>query len=99
MSSAGRSVRLSKVETPAFLKSQRVEATYAVLVDDKVEGHVDKYVQRVMTHPGGRGGSGQRHRTDTVWGWRRRGVADDASGYDSRKDAVAQILRRLEQNS
>jgi hypothetical protein len=89
-----RTVRLKKVPSPAA-SHQSVTATYAVLVDGKTEGHVDKYEERTMTHSGSRGGRRQRHRTDTYWGWRRPGVREDATGYDRRRDAVDRLVKSL----
>lgn len=94
MTTTGKTVRLRKVPTPAVL-GQCVKATYAVLVDGEVEGHVDKYVERETTNHGGRHGRGQRHRMHTGWGWRRPGVREDATGYDRRRDAVDQLVKSL----
>lgn len=88
-------VKLKKVPPPSS-SHQSVTATYAVLIDGKVKGHIDKYVQTYMTHPGVRGGRGQRHRTDTYWAWRRPGVREDATGYDCRSDAIDWLLKSFD---
>lgn len=89
----GRPYKLRKVQTR---NAQWVTATYAVLVGGDIVGHVDKYVQTEMTHSGRRGGGGQRHRTDTCWGWRIPNRREDASGLDRRSDAVDWLLRSLD---
>lgn len=85
-------VKLKRVTTPAHMYF--VKASYAVLVDGELVGHVDKHVQTMMTNHGKRGGGGQRHRTDTCWAWRRPGVRDDPTGYDRRSDAIDWLLLR-----
>lgn len=98
MTTAEKRIRFKKVPSPSY-SHQSVKATYAVLINGKIEGHVDKYVERVMTNPGSRGGQGQRHRTDTYWGWRRPGKPDgDSTGYDRRSDAVTWLLRSIEKD-
>lgn len=88
-----RPYRLRKVQTR---NAQWVTVTYAVIVDGDIVGHVDKYVQTEMTHHGTRGGSRQRHRTDTCWGWRIPNRREDPSGFDRRSDAVDWLLRELD---
>ena len=82
--------KLRKVETR---NAEWAVATYAVLVDNEVIGHVDKYAQSIQMFQGNRGGRGQRSRTDICWGYRVPGVRESDDGCDTRRDAVAEVVR------
>ena len=92
MTASTRKIRFRKVKTPPT-QQHRVKATYAVLVDGKVEGHVQKFVEPTGNQPARRYGGTP---TITCWGWTRPGVREDPTGYDRRSDAADQIVKVLE---
>ena len=85
---------------PATPKLRKVEirnktgcqATYEVLVDGAVVGHVDKYVYREVTHAGHRGGSATREASFTIWGQRRPGTLEEPPGCNRRREAVDRLM-------
>lgn len=82
-----RAYKLKKVPTPRGMNW--VTATYAVLVNDRVIGHVDKWVQAT----GLRGVPTRKVATFVCWGWRVPHVKEDPCGYDRRIDAIVQVMQ------
>lgn len=97
MTTAERDVRLKKIETRA---KRGCEATYAVVVDGKTEGYVDKYVHEEVTKAGGqRSERSTRTAKYTTWGQRRPGTLEEPPGCSRRQDAVDRLIGRLGDNS
>lgn len=83
-----RSYKLKKVEPR---KQPFVTATYAVVVDGRTMGHVDKYEQ-----PTGNPATPKRRvSTSVCWGWRCSGsrLPEDESGYERRIDALVHLMQ------
>lgn len=88
-----KGVSLKKVPTPG--RMHFVTASYAVLLDGTVVGHVRKFVQPTKLR-------GVPHRgygpipTSIGWGWDRPRVPDDPCGYDTRGEALDWLLKSLD---
>jgi hypothetical protein len=89
--------RLRKVEPR---NKSGCQATYAVLIDNKIEGYVDKYVHQEVTRGGGqRSGRTTRTAMYTTWGYRRPGTLEVPPGCSRRSDAVDRLVASLERSS
>jgi hypothetical protein len=79
--------RLRKVE---WRFQHQLEGTWEVLLGGAVIGHVQKFRQSERTRTEG------VFKLVTTWGVVIPGEPEDASGYDTRKDAVAEVVRKHE---
>lgn len=97
MSAAAKPYQLKKVETRA---RPGCVATYAVVIDGEVRGHIDKYVHEEVTRVGGqRSGRSTRTAMYTTWGYRRPGTLEVPPGCILRRDAINRFFLTLKEDS